>query len=77
VCSLGRGGKRDTLPAVETKASATVSASDVKPLIALGEERRWRSLLCVCLESRRRTLGNVTILPWREFLDLLWAGDLR
>jgi predicted AAA+ superfamily ATPase len=62
--------------AIEAKASATVSASDVKPLIALGEERRWKSLLCVSLEPRRRTLGPVTIVPWREFLDRLWAGEL-
>lgn len=63
--------------AVEAKASATVSASDVKSLIALAEERRWKALLCVSLEPRRRTLGPVTVLPWREFLDRLWAGELR
>lgn len=62
--------------AIEAKASATVSAADVKALRALAEERRWRQLLCASLEPRRRTVGEVTILPWREFLDRLWAGEL-
>jgi predicted AAA+ superfamily ATPase len=62
--------------AVEAKAKATISAADVKSLVALGEERSWKALLCVCLEPRRRRLGAVTILPWREFLQALWAGEL-
>ena len=63
--------------AVEAKASQTVSAADIKPLAALGEERTWKALICVCLEPRRRTLGGVTVMPWREFLEALWAGALR
>lgn len=62
--------------AIEAKATATLSSSDVKSLAALAEERRWKKLLCVCLEPRRRKLGQVTVLPWREFLDELWAGGL-
>lgn len=62
--------------AVEAKASRTVSAADVKSLVALSEERAWKALICVCLEPRRRTMGRVTIMPWREFLDALWAGAL-
>jgi predicted AAA+ superfamily ATPase len=63
--------------AIEVKASATVAPSDVKSLRALAEEKRWQRLLCVSLEPRRRRLGEVTVLPWREFLDALWSGDLR
>lgn len=62
--------------AIEAKATATVATSDIKPLNALAEEKRWKRLLCVCLEPRRRQIGNVTVLPWREFLDALWAGEV-
>jgi predicted AAA+ superfamily ATPase len=62
--------------AIEAKATATLAASDVKSLKALAEEKRWKRLLCVCLEPRRRQLGDVTVLPWNEFLDALWAGEL-
>lgn len=62
--------------AIEVKATTTVDRSDVKSLRALAEEKRWKQLLCVCLEPRRRQLGEVTVLPWREFLTALWTGDL-
>lgn len=36
-----------------------------------------KRLLCVSLEPRRRFVGGVAILPWRDFLDALWAGAHR
>lgn len=62
--------------AIEVKATATVAPSDIKSLNALAEEKRWKRLLCVCLEPRRRQLGGVTVLPWKEFLAALWTGEL-
>jgi hypothetical protein len=32
--------------------------------------------LLVCLEKERRVVNGVTILPWKEFVAALWAGDL-
>ncbi len=61
--------------AVEVKSSTTVAANDLKGLRALAEEQRFKRYLCISLESRRRTVGGVTILPWRQFLDALWAGE--
>jgi predicted AAA+ superfamily ATPase len=63
--------------AIEVKATATLSSSQLKSLAAIAEERRWKRLLCVCLEPRRRKVGAVEVLPWRDFLDELWAGALR
>lgn len=62
--------------AVEAKASATVASADLKSLRALAEEKSWKRLLCVCLESRRRLVDGVMVLPWKDFLELLWAGEL-
>jgi predicted AAA+ superfamily ATPase len=61
--------------AVEVKAKANVAERELRSLRALGEERKLKRLLCVSLEPRRRTVGAVTILPFREFLDELWAGS--
>jgi hypothetical protein len=61
--------------AVEAKAKETVAPQDLRSIIALGEEGTLRSLLCVCLEPRRRRVGGVTIVPWREFLTALWSGE--
>ncbi len=59
--------------AIEVKAKATVSAADLRSLTALAEEAPMRRWLCVSLEPRRRQVGKITILPWREFLEELWA----
>lgn len=63
--------------AIEAKAKRNVAAQDIKGLVAFGEEKLVRNLICVCLEARPRRLGNVRILPWQDFLDALWAGELR
>ena len=60
--------------AVESKAKDNVSANDLAGLRALGAERKFRRLVCVCMEPRRREADGIVILPWREFLDELWAG---
>jgi predicted AAA+ superfamily ATPase len=61
--------------AVEVKAKEHVSPQDLKSLKALAEEKRMRRYLAVSFEPRRRQVGEVTVLPWRVFLDKLWNGD--
>jgi len=61
--------------AVEVKAKANVSAADLKPLRAIGEEGVFKRLLCVCLEPRPRRLGALTVLPLAHFLEALWGGE--
>jgi uncharacterized protein len=58
--------------AIELKAKENVSAQDLRSLLALAEERKFRSLVCVCLERRPRKVGMVSILPLGEFLNALW-----
>jgi predicted AAA+ superfamily ATPase len=60
--------------AVEAKASANVGPSDLRSLRALAEEKILKRFLCVSLERRRRVVDGITILPYQEFLDALWAG---
>lgn len=61
--------------AVEVKAKRNVTPRDLRSLRAFGEERPKRRRLCVSLEPRRRRVGDVTILPYREFLEALWDGE--
>jgi len=58
--------------AVEVKAKKNISANDIKPLRMLAEEALLKRYVCVSLEPRRRKIGIVEILPYQEFLDLLW-----
>ncbi len=61
---------------IEVKAKETVSRQDLRSLHALAEEKTLKRYLCVSLEERRRTVGDVQVLPYREFLEALWGGDL-
>lgn len=60
--------------AVELKAKKNVSTKDIKPLRMLAEEAILKRYVCVSLEPRRRKVGDIDILPCKEFLDLLWDG---
>ncbi len=63
--------------AIEVKAKKNVSPHDLKSLRVLAEEKQFKRYLCVCLESRARTVDGITVLPYREFLDALWDGKYR
>jgi uncharacterized protein len=62
---------------VAVTSPATVSPQDLKSLRAFAEERRLKRYLCVSLEPRTRTVGDVTVLPYHAFLKALWAGEYR
>jgi len=61
--------------AIEVKAKETVSARDLRSLHALAEEQKLKRYVCVSLEPRPRRVNNVTVLPWRQFLDALWTRE--
>ena len=61
--------------AIEVKAKENLSSAELKPLRALAEEKKLKRFLCVSLEPRRREIADVTILPYIDFLELLWSGE--
>lgn len=61
--------------AIEVKAKENVALRELKGLLALAEERPIKRALCVSLERRPRRVGDVSILPYGDFLDALWGGD--
>jgi len=62
--------------AIEVKAKQDVGGRDLKGLLALAAEQKLRRYLVVSLEDQARRVGEVEILPWRQFLGLLWDGAL-
>ncbi|HUV14528.1 MAG TPA: DUF4143 domain-containing protein, partial [Acidobacteriota bacterium] len=58
--------------AIEVKAKKSISPRDTKSLRMLAEERKLKRYICVSIEPRRRRVGNIEILPYKDFLDLLW-----
>jgi hypothetical protein len=61
--------------AIEVKATRNVSQQDLKSLLALAEERKFKSLVCVSLETTTRKVGTVSIIPCQEFLRMLWENE--
>lgn len=63
--------------AVEVKGGQRVHEGDLRGLHALAEEHRVRRSIVVCLEPEPRRLSrSITAVPWRQFIEQLWAGDL-
>ena len=60
--------------AVEVKARTHVGARDTKGIRALREEGVCARYVIVSLEPAPRYVDGVSILPWTDFLDRLWAG---
>ncbi len=60
--------------AIEIKAQQQVRVEDLKGLKAIAEEASFKRMICVCLEKRPRKVGGIEILPYQEFLGMLWGG---
>ena len=64
---LGRGEV-----AIEVKGSSRIDSSDLRPLKAFIQEYRPAQAFVVCNERLPRVHEGIRILPWREFLTMLW-----
>lgn len=62
--------------AVEVKATERAEPRHLRGLHAFREEYRVKKAILVSLDARPRLLEGVHILPWRIFLEQLWAGDI-
>jgi predicted AAA+ superfamily ATPase len=62
--------------ACEIKATSRVSERHLGGLEALREEKLLPRLAVICMEKERRKVNGIEILPWREFLEDLWASKI-
>jgi uncharacterized protein len=64
--------------AIEVKSSSNIQKKQLRGLEALQEENlEFKEYIVVCQELVPRRLKNgILILPWQEFLNLLWNGSL-
>ena len=61
---------------IEVKSGATVADRDFKHLVEVGGELKLKRKIVVSRERFRRVVAGVEIIPVREFLEELWAGEL-
>jgi len=62
--------------ALEIKGAGRIDNPDLRPLRAFIQEYRPKKAFAVCNERPPRVHEGIHILPWRDFLDALWGGDV-
>jgi len=62
--------------AVEVKGSSRVEGKDLNGLKAFATDYSPAQSIVVCNEARPRKVGEVLLLPIREFLERLWGGGI-
>lgn len=62
--------------AIEVKASSNIGDKHLRGLRALAEENLTSQLILLSFETAKRSVDNILIYPWKEFLSDLWAGRI-
>jgi predicted AAA+ superfamily ATPase len=66
----------DNEVAVEVKSTTNVSSRHLSGLKQFAEEYKTKHLILVCNEPMPRLIDNILVLPWKDFLQKLWANEL-
>jgi uncharacterized protein len=67
-------GDRDV--ALEVKGVSQIQTQHLRGLKAFQEEYKTKQAIIVSLDTKPRKVGDITILPWKTFLENLWAGSI-
>jgi predicted AAA+ superfamily ATPase len=62
--------------AVEVKSSRSVDPSDLRHIHTFVETYKPAKAYVVSNEPSIRKSGDILIVPWKEFLQMLWAGEI-
>jgi len=62
--------------AIEVKGSERTDERHLRGLKAFCQEYAVKRSVLVSLDQRPRRIGKIDVLPWRTFLENLWAGEI-
>jgi len=62
--------------ALEVKSTTSANPRQMQGLKRFAEEYRVKKLILVSNDPFPRQVENILVLPWRTFLDQLWAGKI-
>ena len=62
--------------AVEIKGTDNIQSRHLKGLKSFSEEYAVKKLIIVSNDPVARKIGNITVLPWKLFLERLWSGEI-
>lgn len=62
--------------ALEVKGENHIDNKDLKPMKAFMETFSPDKAFVICNEQTERLAGEITIIPWKQFLTCLWEGKI-
>ena len=62
--------------AIEVKSSVMVKDKHCRGLKALDEELALEKKIIVSMDTNRRLIGDIQVIPYREFLEQLWEHNI-
>ena len=62
--------------AIEVKGTNNVQSRHLKGLKSFSEEYKVKKLIVVSNDPMERSIGDIAVLPWNQFLKKLWAGEI-
>jgi predicted AAA+ superfamily ATPase len=62
--------------AVEVKSTPSVNPRHLKGLLRFAEEYTVKRQIVVSNDPDPRKIGEIEILPWKQFLEKLWSNEL-
>jgi len=62
--------------AIEVKGKSRIDNADLRAIKTFIQEYRPARAVVVCNEASARIHENIRILPWRDFLKMLWNGEM-
>ena len=66
----------DNEVAIEVKATNHADSRHLKGLLAFAEEYEVKKSILISNDPLPRLAGNILILPWKIFLERLWANEI-
>ncbi len=62
--------------AVEVKSTSSVTPRHLKGLKSFGEDYKVKRSIVISTDPYPRKIDNIMVLPWRDFLEKLWAREI-
>ena len=61
---------------MEVKGVRRVDSHELRSIATFAGDYKPKKTFVVCNETARRKVGQVLVVPWREFLKELWANEV-
>jgi len=62
--------------ALEVKGTSRVDSADMRGLRSFVDQYKPKKAIIVCNERAQRLVGDITIMPWKDFCGQLWSKKI-